>query len=405
MSFLPAERVAALGQSVFSEMTRLALEHGAINLAQGFPDFDGPEAAKAEAARAIAAGLNQYSMDRGLPALRQAIAAHSRRFYDVAVNPDTEVTVTAGATEAVMAVALGLLNPGDEVVMFEPYFDCYRPDVVMAGGVPRMVALRPTPQASGDYTWEYDPAELAAAFNARTRMMLLNSPHNPTGKVFREAELRAIAELCARWDVIVVSDEVYEHLTFDGERHGRFATLPGMAARTITLSSSGKIFNFTGWRVGWAIAPPPLTDAIRRARQYLSFCAPTPLQVAVTTALAANAAYFEGLRAEYQARRDFILPALRAAGLRVSVPRGAYFIMAEFSGAAPLRAPAEAAGDDVAFCRWLTTAVGVAAIPASAMFSPASKPLASRWARFAFCKQMTTLEQAAARLRAASAPG
>jgi len=381
-----AQRVTGFGPTIFSEMSRLAAEHHAVNLSQGFPDFDGPEPAKAAAIAAIQAGHNQYAQGIGHPGLRQAIAAHAARFYGQAVDPKTEVTVTAGATEALLAALLGLVDPGDEVIVFEPYFDCYVPDILMVGAVPRLVALRPTADPLNPL-WTFDPAELAAAFNARTRLILVNTPHNPTGKVFTAEELGQIAALCQRWDVLALSDEVYEHLVYDGARHVRLATLPGMAARTITVSSHGKTFNFTGWKVGWSIAPADLSAAVRRAHQYITFCAPAPLQAGAAVSLSLEAAYFQALQAEYSRRRAFLLETLRAAGLRVGAPQGAYYLMADF-------APLGFTGGDVAFCRWLTLEIGVAAIPASAM-----SPSATHWARFAFCKRLETLTAAAERLR------
>lgn len=383
-----AARVATFGVTIFSEMSRLAVQHGAVNLGQGFPDFDGPEPAKDAAIAAIRAGENQYAPSSGTPALRQALARHARRFYGQAVDPETEITVTSGATEAMFAAMLGLVNPGDEVIVFEPYYDSYVPHCAMVGAVPRLVPLRA--QAGGG--WAFDPAELAAAFNPRTRLIVLNTPHNPTGKVFTEAELLVIAGLCQQWNVLALSDEVYEHLVYAGARHVRLAALPGMAERTVTLGSSGKIFNFTGWKVGWAIAPPALTAAVRRAHQYVTFATATPLQGAVAAALDLDDSYYQALAADYEGKRDFLAGVLTGVGLRISVPHGTYFIMADFS-------PLNFDGDDVDFCRWLTTEIGVAAIPASAMYAAAAKPLARAWARFAFCKRAETLERAAERLR------
>ncbi|MBL8056994.1 MAG: aminotransferase class I/II-fold pyridoxal phosphate-dependent enzyme [Anaerolineales bacterium] len=392
MNFPLAHRVSGFGLTIFSEMSRLAAEHGAVNLGQGFPDFDGPEPAKDAASAAIRAGQNQYAPTTGTPALRQAIARHARRFYGQDLDPEAEITVTSGATEAMLAAFLGLLNPGDEVVMFEPYFDSYVPHCAMVGAIPRLVPLRPQAKADGAIEWVFDPDELAAAFNARTRLCLLNTPHNPTGKVFSEAELRLIAELCQRWDVLALSDEVYEHLVYPGARHTRLAALPGMAERTLTVGSSGKIFNFTGWKIGWAIGPAALSLGVRRAHQYITFCSATPLQGAVAAALDLDDEYYQALAADYTGKRDYLTGVLRAAGLRVSVPQGTYFCMADFS-------PLGFDGDDVDFCRWLTTAIGVAAIPASAMYAEAAKPLARHWARFAFCKRPETLAAAAERLQ------
>ncbi len=384
-----ARRVAGFGTTIFSEMSRLAAEHHAVNLGQGFPDFDGPEPVKAAAIAAIEAGQNQYALSMGQPALRQAIAAHAARFYGQSVDPETEITVTSGATETLFAAIQGLVDPGDEVIILEPFYDAYVPDVLMAGGVPRLVPCRPP-------AWTFDPAELAAAFNARTRLILVNTPHNPTGRVLDAAELGVIAALCQQWDVVAVSDEVYEHLVYDGVRHVRLATLPGMAARTVTVSSLGKTFSFTGWKIGWGLAPPALTSALRRAHQWITFATSTPMQAAAAVALGLDDEFYRSFADEFQARRDFLVQALRDAGLRVSVPQGTYFVLADFS---ELDHPALRGADDTTFCRWLTTDVGVAAIPPSAFFSEAHRGIPRQWARFAFCKRQATLERAAERLR------
>ena len=389
---LPAKRVSTFPTSIFAEMSRLALERKAINLGQGFPDFDGPDAVKAAAVAAIGAGENQYAVSNGQPALRRAIAAHSQRFYGQAWDPETEITVASGATEATFSAILGLVNPGDEVIIFEPAYDSYVPDVLMAGGLPRYVPLYAPTAAEPD--WHFDPAELAAAFNARTRLLVLNNPHNPTGKVFSTDELGQIAALCAHWDVPAICDEVYEHLVYDGARHQRLAQQPGMAARTLTVSSLGKTFGFTGWKVGWVLAPPPLTAAVRAAHQFVTFATATPFQSAGAVALALDDEYFQSLARDYQARRDFLLAVLQDMGLRVSVPRGSYFIMADFT---PLAIPGVT--DDVSFCRWLIETLGVAAIPPTAFYSPAHKALGQNWVRFAFCKRRETLEAAAERLQ------
>ncbi|MBI3243746.1 MAG: aminotransferase class I/II-fold pyridoxal phosphate-dependent enzyme [Chloroflexi bacterium] len=383
MPFSTASRVSTFGTTIFAEMTALAARHNAINLSQGFPDFDGPNEVKTAAIAAIQSGKNQYALTTGQPDLRRAIADHARRFYNQAVNPETEVTVTSGATETLFAACLGLLNPGDEVILFEPFYDVYAPDVLMAGGVPRFLPLSPP-------DWNFDPDELASLFNNRTRAIIVNTPHNPTGKVFTRAELELIAALCQQWNVIAVTDEVYEHLVFDDAQHIRLATLPGMAERTVTISSQGKTFSFTGWKVGWAIAPPDLTLGIRRAHQFITFATATPFQHAAALALTLDDEYFTSLAADYQRKRDFLANVLRDAGLEVSVPAGTYFIMA---GIGPL-----GFDDDVAFCRHLTTEVGVAVIPPSVFYSDDHKPLGKGYARFAFCKTMDTLERAAERL-------
>lgn len=380
---LLAHRVSTFGNTIFAEMTQLARAHRAINLAQGFPDFDGPEAVKDAAIAALRGGDNQYAQGIGQPALRHAIAAHARRFYGQSLDPDTDITVTSGATEGLFACILGLVNPGDEVIVLEPAYDSYIPNILMAGGVPRCVPLR----APG---WAFDPAELAAAFNPRTRLILLNTPHNPTGRVFTRDELICIANLCQQWNVIAISDEVYEHLVFEGAHHVRLATLPGMAERTLTVSSLGKTFSFTGWKVGWVLGPAALTLGPRRAKQFITFATATPLQAAAALALGLDDTYFRDFAADFQAKRDYLLAGLTAAGLPALQPDGTYFIMADLT---PL-----GWHDDVAFCRWLTTEVGVAAIPPSAFYSPEHKHLGRGWARFAFCKTHATLEQALDRL-------
>jgi N-succinyldiaminopimelate aminotransferase len=388
---LPAARVATFTTSIFAEMSRLAVEHKAINLGQGFPDFDGPEAVKAAAIAAISAGDNQYAVSNGQPALRRAIAAHSQRFYGQDWDPEQEITVTSGATETLFSAIMGLVNPGDEVIIFEPCYDSYVPDVLMAGGNPRYVPLYAPTALAPD--WHFDPAELAAAFNTRTRLIVINTPHNPTGKLYSTSELEQIAALCEEWDVLALCDEVYEHLVYDGARHVRLAQLPRMAGRTISVSSLGKTFGFTGWKIGWSLASPELTSAVRRAHQFVTFATATPLQAAGAAALALDDEYYQSLAQSYQARRDFLLDVLQQAGLRVSVPKGTYFIMADFT---PLSLPGVT--DDVSFCRWLISAVGVAAIPPTAFYSEAHKSLGRNWVRFAFCKRQETLERAAERL-------
>jgi N-succinyldiaminopimelate aminotransferase len=417
MPFPPAQRVASFGTTIFSEMSRLAMEHGAVNLGQGFPDFDGPEAVKEAAIAAIRAGHNQYAVGIGQPDLRRAIAAHADRFYGQSFDPEIEITVTSGATEALFAAIMGLVNPGDEVILLEPYYDSYPACVLMAGGLPRYVPLRPPPSPAlppqqgkgassppsppvaggeggrGDEAgWAFDPAELAAAFGPRTRVIMLNTPHNPTGRVFGENELRVIAELCHKWNVVAVSDEVYEHLIFDGLRHVRLATLPGMRERTVTIGSLGKTFSFTGWKIGWSLAPPDLTAAVRRAHQWITFATSTPMQAAAAAALGLDDEFYQSLIASYQSKRDFLVSVLREAGLRVAVPQGTYFVMADF-------APLGFDGDDAEFARWLIREIGVVVIPPSVFFSDAHKPLARNWVRFAFCKKQDTLEMAAHKLR------
>ena len=378
-----SQRVQDFGTSVFTEMTLLARECGAINLAQGFPDFDGPLEVQAAALEALRSGDNQYAVSYGQPDLRAAIAEHALRFYGQQVDGSHEVTVVSGATEGIFAAVQALVDPGDEVIVFEPYYDSYAPSVVMAGGIVRSVALQPP-------AWNFDPQELARAFNVRTRLILVNTPHNPTGKVFSQAELQFIAELCKERDVLALVDEVYEHLTYDGVPHVRLAQLAGMHERTLTVSSAGKTFSYTGWKIGWVIAPPALTAAVRSAHQFITFSTATPLQHAAAAGLRLPDGYFERLAQEYVEKRDFLAGVLQRAGLPVLNCAGTYFLMADIS--------ARGFDDDVEFCRYLTRNVGVAAVPPTAFFSEANKQLGRCYARFSFCKKMSTLQMAAERL-------
>lgn len=386
-----SQRLARFGTTIFTEMTALALKHGAVNLAQGFPDFDGPAWALNAVDEATRSGHNQYAPMPGAPVLRRAIAEDVAARAGLVVDPDREVTVTAGCTEAIASVMLGILNAGDEVILFEPFYDSYRATLAMAGGVPRFVALRP--DAHGTFT--FDEAELRAAFSPRTRMILVNTPHNPTGKVFTREELALIARLCVEHGVIAVTDEVYEHLVFDSDLpHLHLAAFDGMRERTITLSSLGKTFSFTGWKVGWAIAPPELTAGVRAAHQFLTFSGVHPMQHAAAALLQHGRPAIAELVSLLKSNREFLAEVLREIGLKVFVPSGAYFIMADHSG---IRVNASGAGDDRAFCRWLTERVGVAAIPPSVFYE--REELGRGLVRFAFVKKRSTMEEAAARLR------
>ncbi len=379
-----AARAAGFATSIFSEMSALARAHHAVNLAQGFPDFPSPPWIRAAAERAIAADANQYAISYGATRLRHALAAQIAAAYNLAYDPEAEITVTSGATEAICTTLLALVNPGDEVVVFEPSYDSYVPGIVMAGGVPRYVRLEAP-------DWHFDPAALAAAVTPRTRVLLLNTPHNPTGKVFTVAELDVIADVCRRHNLIAVTDEVYEYIVFPPARHVPLATRPGMRDRTVTISSTSKTFSLTGWKIGYACAPPDLSDAIRRVHQFVVFCSATPLQEAMAVALTEAPArdYYATLRAEYTARRDTLAAALAAAGLHPLLPEGAYFILCDISG---LGFP-----DDIAFARYLTAEVGVAAIPPSVFYA---NPPPQQLARFCFAKTPETLAAAAARLAA-----
>lgn len=385
MQQVGASRLSGFGESVFSEMSRLAVEHEAINLGQGFPDFPGPDLVKHAAATAINADLNQYAPSHGLPRLRRAIATTFEQSYGRAVDPDAEVTVTSGATEALLATLLAILEPGDEVILIEPFYDAYPAQVVFAGGVPRYVPL----QAPG---WSLDLDALAAAISPRTRAIVLNTPHNPTGKVFSREELAGIAALCQEHDLIAISDEVYDRIIFDGAVHVPLATLPGMWERTVTVNSTGKTFSMTGWKVGYAIAASALTRAIRTTHQFITFATATPFQDAMAAAMedALTSNYYAELAAMYTRLRDQLHQALEGAGLPVLPCRGSYFLLADISGLG--------FDTDVAFCRFLTTEVGVAAIPPSAFYAdPATAPLL---ARFCFAKRPETIAAAAERLSA-----
>ena len=378
------EKLRPFGTTIFAEMTALAQEHNAINLAQGFPDFEGPEEIVEAAVEALRSGENQYARSRGHPALVHAIAEAQQRYYGLECDPMEEVVVFSGATEGIAAAMLGILNPGDEVILFEPYYDSYPPGLALSGAVPRFLTLR-FPE------FALDPAALEALVTDRTRMIVLNTPMNPTGKVFTREELEVIAKVCMEHDLVALTDEVYEHLTFDDARHLPLATLPGMRERTLTLSSAGKTYSFTGWKIGWGTGPSDLVDAAQAAHQFLTYAISTPLQVAVAYALNAHGEdYLRGFKAEYTVRRDFLASALQDAGFQVVVPRGTYFIYAGFENVF--------SGDDRDFGYWLTKEHGVAALPPSSFYHVGLEE-GRRLTRFAFCKQMETLEAAAERLR------
>lgn len=376
-----AQRVSGFGMTIFAEMTALANKHQAVNLGQGFPDFAAPPFLKQAAIKAIQGDINQYAPGNGRPALREIIAKKMRKQYGLMVDPATEITVTNGATEAIFATILGLIDPGDEVILFEPFYDSYLPAVQIAGGIPRFYTLRPP-------DWSLETEALSALFSDHTKLILINTPHNPTGKVYTKNELQLIADLCRKHDVIAMTDEVYEHIIFDGVEHIPLATLPGMAERTVIISSAGKTFSVTGWKVGWAIAPPELSQAIFRAHQFMTFCGAAPLQEGVAVALETPMDYYTELAAMYQGHRDFLAEALYQAGLTPIIPDGTYFMMVDISHLG--------FADDRAFCRYLTSEVGVAAIPPSAFYhNPAD---GANLVRFAFCKTRETLAEAAERL-------
>jgi N-succinyldiaminopimelate aminotransferase len=376
-----ASRLQGFGVTIFAEMSMLAERTGSINLGQGFPDSDGPAIMAEAAVRAIREGHNQYPPGSGTPELRQAIAAHQQRFYDLELDPDREVLVTAGATEAITAAMLALCEPTDEVVMFEPTYDSYAPAVAMAGATRRVVPLRPP-------SWEFDVEELTAAITPRTRLLLLNSPHNPTGKVFDAAELASIARACVEADLLVVTDEVYEHLVFEG-RHIPLASLPGMGERTLTVSSAGKSFSFTGWKIGWICGPAPMVAAVRTAKQFLTYVNGAPFQPAVAAGLGLPDEFFARAASDLALRRDRLCDGLTGAGFDVYRPMATYFAMVDIG--------AHGEEDGVDFCRQLPERCGIVAIPASVFYD---KPETGRsLVRFAFCKKIEVIDEAVRRLR------
>ncbi|MFI5890604.1 pyridoxal phosphate-dependent aminotransferase [Actinoplanes sp. NPDC051513] len=392
------ERMRAFGTTIFTEMSALALRTGSINLGQGFPDTDGPQEMLDAVARSGPA--NQYPPLYGIPVLRAAITEHERRFWALDRDPDSEVVVTAGATEAVAAAILGLCEYGDEVVCFEPYYDSYAASIALAGAVRRPVTLRPGP--GGRY--RFDEGELRAAFGPRTRLVLLNSPHNPTGKVFTRAELTLIAELCQEHDVYAVTDEVYEHLVFSdaGEKHTPLATLPGMLERTLRISSAGKTFSCTGWKVGWATGPAALVSTVARVKQFLTFVNAGPLQPAVAVALGLPDAYFTGFRAGLQARRDRLVTGLTEAGFTVLPSEGTYFVTADITPLADIKASDGEGSDGVDFCRELPARCGVVAVPTQVFYD--HQEAGRHLIRFAFCKREEVIDEAAQRLSKLSRP-
>ncbi|MFH8936453.1 pyridoxal phosphate-dependent aminotransferase [Streptomyces griseosporeus] len=377
-------RLAEFGTTIFAEMSALALSTGSINLGQGFPDTDGPEEVREAAVRALRDGRgNQYPPGPGIPELRTAIAAHQQRRYGLAYDPDTEVLVTAGATEAIAAALLGLLEPGDEVVALEPYYDSYAACIAMAGGRRVPVTLRPR-----DGAFRLDLDELRAAVTDRTRLLLINTPHNPTGTVLTREELTAIAALAVERDLLVVTDEVYEHLVFDDVEHVPLASLPGMRERTVTIGSAGKTFSFTGWKVGWVTAAPGLVAAVRSAKQFLTYVSSGPFQYAVAEALALPESYFTAFREDMRAKRDLLAAGLAEAGFGVFRTAGTYFITTDIR---PL-----GESDGIAFCRALPERAGVVAIPNAVFYD--HREAGAPFVRFAFCKRLEVLEEATRRL-------
>jgi len=368
-------------ESVIREMTRLALKHGAVNLAQGFPDFPAPAEIKRAAQEAIAADINQYAITWGAKPLRHAIAEKFGRTQGVEIDPEREITVCCGSTEAMISAMMAVINPGDEVVIFEPFYENYGPDAILSGAVPRFIKLRPP-------NWSFDRDELAAAFGPQTKAIILNTPNNPTGKVFRRAELEFIRDLCVRWNAFAITDEIYEHILYDGAEHLSMARVDGMRALTITINGMSKTYSVTGWRVGWAIAVPEVTAAVRKVHDFLTVGAAAPLQQAGAVALRLPERYYQKLAADYLLRRDRMLEILERAGFRCFKPEGAYYIMTDISG---FGFP-----DDVAFARYLVQEIGVAVVPGSSFYNnPAD---GAQQVRFTFCKTEKTLAAAAERL-------
>jgi aminotransferase len=377
-----SQRTSQFTESVIREMTRLALEHDAVNLAQGFPDFGAPEEIKRAAEEAIAADFNQYAITWGAKPFRDAIAAKYRKWYGLDYDPEREITVSCGATEGMIAALLAVTNPGDEVVIFEPYYENYGPDALLCGAEPKFVQLRPP-------DWTFDPDELRRAFSPRTKAIVLNSPNNPTGKVFTRAELELIAGLCQEFEALAITDEIYEHILYDGASHLPLATLPGMRERTVLVNSMSKTYSVTGWRVGFVLAAPDLTDSIRKVHDFLTVGAAAPLQQAGVVAFNLPDSYYERLSAEYQKRRDLMLESLGQAGFQCYRPSGAYYVMTDIS--------AFGFADDVSFVRHLVERLGVAAVPGSSFFSDIHA--GATLIRFCFCKKYETLEKAVDRLR------
>ena len=379
-------KLQGFGSTIFAEMTALATATGSINLGQGFPDYDGPQEVLEAAIDAIRSGRNQYPPGSGVPELRAAIAEHQERFWGLRYDPDSEILVTAGATEALAGALLGILETGDEVALLEPMYDSYQACIALAGAVTRPVTLRPP-------TYAFDPDELRAAITPRTRVLLLNTPHNPTGVVLDLEQLRVIADLAIRHDLIVISDEVYEHLTYDGIRHHSIAELPGMRERTLVVSSGGKTFNTTGWKVGWLCGPSELVAAARAAKQFLTYVSSGPFQPAIAVGLRLPDAYFTELAADLQTKRDRLMSGLREAGFEVFGPAGTYFVTVDIRPLAP-------DGDGYAFCRSLPERCGVVGIPNVVFYDRARHHEGRHLVRFAFCKRLESIDEAVTRLKA-----
>lgn len=377
-----AERVKIFGESVIREMTRLANRHGAVNLAQGMPDFDPPTELLDAACDAIRSGHNQYAITWGAPSLRQAIARKARDFNGIECDADANVTVCCGATECMISAMLAIVDPGDEVVVFQPYYENYGPDGILSGAKPVFVSLH-------EPDWSFDPKELRAAFSKKTKAIIVNTPNNPTGRVFTREELQSIADLCIEFNAYAITDEIYEHVIYNDAPHISIATLPGMSERTITISGLSKTFSVTGWRLGYCVAPPAVTSGIRKVHDFLTVGAPHPLQLAGAVAMSFGDDYYERLKAEYAARRAVFLPYLQSAGFQFVAPEGAYYVMTDIAALSSL--------DDVAFVNRLVTEVGVAGVPGSSFYHPNESGRCK--VRFMFAKKLDTLHEAGRRLQ------
>ncbi len=381
-----SDKVGHFTESVIREMTRQAMLHGAVNLAQGFPDFPAPAEIKQAAQQAVASDVNQYAITWGAKNLRNAIARQTQLWQGIPVDPEKEVTVCCGSTEAMISTLLALCNAGDEVVIFEPFYENYGPDSVLSGAKPRFVKLRPPSQDGGE--WTFDEKELRQAFDKHTKAIILNTPNNPTGKVFSRSELELIRDLCVEFNVLAITDEIYEHILYDGTEHISMASLPGMRERTVTINGMSKTYSVTGWRVGWAVAPEKITNAIRKVHDFLTVGAPSPLQEAGATALSLPPEYYAKLAEGYRVRRDHLMPALIKAGFKCFRPRGAYYVMTDIS--------AFGFDDDVSFAKYLVQDIGVACVPGSSFYRNPRD--GAQQVRFAFCKKPETLDDAARRL-------
>jgi aspartate/methionine/tyrosine aminotransferase len=381
-----SDKVEHFTESVIREMTRQAMLHGAVNLAQGFPDFPAPADIKRAAQEAISSDVNQYAITWGAKNLRNAIARQMKVWQNIEVDPEKDITVCCGSTEAMISTLLAVCNAGDEVVIFEPFYENYGPDSVLSGAKPKFVKLRPPREDGAE--WTFDERELRQAFAKHTKAIILNTPNNPTGKVFTRAELELIRDLCVEFDVLAITDEIYEHILYDGTEHISIASLEGMRDRTVTINGMSKTYSVTGWRVGWAVAPEKLTNAIRKVHDFLTVGAPAPLQEAGASALSLTPTYYEKLAEGYRVRRDHLMPALTAAGFKCFRPRGAYYVMTDIS--------AFGFQDDVSFARYLVQEIGVAAVPGSSFYRDPKD--GADQVRFAFCKKPETLDEAARRL-------